>query len=130
MQLCESTKPQFGKLNKHVRKPPQIMTNTQSVLKNRLKLKKLTCQSFKKNYTMYGTYKTEAEAEAAAIAYVNFNGPIEFNGMNCNDYLDDNETECDGWDGEDRRCNCGNRRVYWCISKNLNGTFGASAEAY
>lgn len=24
-------------------------------------------------------------------------------------------TECPGWDGLDRRCECGNRRVYWTI---------------
>lgn len=29
----------------------------------------------------------------------------EFNGQNCE--------ECDGWDGESRRCDCGNRRVGW-----------------
>lgn len=30
---------------------------------------------------------------------------IEFNGQNCDD--------CAGWDGESRRCDCGNRRVSW-----------------
>ncbi len=79
---------------------------------------------------MYETYKTEAEAEAAAIAHVNCNGPIEFDGMNCNDYLDDNQPECGGWDGVSRRCDCDNRRVYWCISKNADGLYYAEAEAY
>lgn len=32
-------------------------------------------------------------------------GPFNFNGQNCDD--------CDGWNGNDRRCNCGNRRVSW-----------------
>jgi hypothetical protein len=81
---------------------------------------------------MYKTYKTEAEAEAeaAAIAYVDLNGPIEFDGMNCNDYLDDGQPECSGWWGKDRRCECGNRRVYWYISKNADGLYSAAAEAY
>jgi len=38
--------------------------------------------------------------------------PIQFDGMNCHDF----DNGCDGWDGESRRCNCGNRRVYWEIS--------------
>ena len=31
---------------------------------------------------------------------------IDFDGQNCDD--------CDGASGFSRRCNCGNRRVYWC----------------
>ena len=78
---------------------------------------------------MYKQYKTEAEAEAAAIAYVNLNGPIEFDGMNCNDYLDDGQPECSGWWGEDRRCECGNRRVYW-QTEMIDGLFTVVATAY
>ncbi len=37
---------------------------------------------------------------------------MDFNGQNCNDFGD---VVCDGWDGLDRRCNCGNRRVYWVV---------------
>lgn len=33
-------------------------------------------------------------------------GPFEFSG-------DDNCEDCSGWDGESRRCACGNRRVSW-----------------
>lgn len=33
---------------------------------------------------------------------------IEFDGWNCHDFGD-----CAGWDGKSRRCECGNRRVYW-----------------
>lgn len=29
-----------------------------------------------------------------------------FDGQNC-------DGPCDGWNGVDRRCDCGNRRVYW-----------------
>lgn len=36
---------------------------------------------------------------------------IEFEGMNCNDYLDADDDECWGWIIGDRRCHCGNRRV-------------------
>jgi hypothetical protein len=35
---------------------------------------------------MFKTFKTAEEAEAAAIVYGNLNRPIEFDGMNCNDY--------------------------------------------
>jgi len=38
--------------------------------------------------------------------------------------------DCGGWDGESRRCDCGNRRVYWATTKLHNGTFAAHAEAY
>jgi hypothetical protein len=78
---------------------------------------------------MNGQYDTEEEAEAAAIAYVNLNGPIEFDGMNCNDYLDDDQPECSGWYGEDRRCECGNRRVYWRTDM-INGKYTVVATAY
>jgi len=78
---------------------------------------------------MYGQYTTEEEAERAAIEYVNQNGPIEFDGMNCNDYLDDDQPECGGWDGEDRRCNCGNRRVYWQTDM-VDGMYTVVATAY
>jgi|14BtaG_2_1085337.scaffolds.fasta_scaffold03149_10 hypothetical protein len=36
---------------------------------------------------------------------------ISFSGQNC-EYTDDGEF-CSGWDGESRRCSCGNRRVAW-----------------
>jgi hypothetical protein len=77
------------------------------------------------------SYDTPEEAKAAAMKYVKQNGgTIEFDGMNCNDYLEDNQAECDGWDGDDRRCECGNRRVSWDIEKNLKGKFIAVARAY
>jgi len=31
---------------------------------------------------------------------------IDFDGKDCT-------RPCRGWDGESRRCDCGNRRVYW-----------------
>ena len=36
-------------------------------------------------------------------------GPFNFSG-------DDSCEDCDGWDGQERRCNCGNRRVDWEMS--------------
>jgi hypothetical protein len=79
---------------------------------------------------MTKNYPTPEEAEAAAIAYAEENGPIEFDGMNCNDYKDEDEVECYGWYGTDRRCGCGNRRVSWDIEKTVEGRFYAVARAY
>ena len=55
---------------------------------------------------------------------------IEFDGQNCNDYLGEDDPECMGWDGESRRCDCGNRRVFAYATQNSNGTWSAYAEAY
>lgn len=38
--------------------------------------------------------------------YIRKNGPIGFSGQNC-------DGPCSGWDGESKRCECGNRRVSW-----------------
>jgi hypothetical protein len=73
------------------------------------------------------TYKTEDEAIAAAKESVD--GFTDFDGMNCDDWLPDGEF-CAGWDGESRRCDCGNRRVYWAIYRSDDGGFYAVAEAY
>jgi hypothetical protein len=54
---------------------------------------------------------TPEAAVVAAIAYAKSVGSVEFEGQNCGEV--DEDTVCDGWDGEDRRCDCGNRRVYW-----------------
>ena len=79
---------------------------------------------------MFKDYATETEAETAARQYAASEGFVPFDGMNCNDYKDDSEPECLGWDGEDRRCCCGNRRVYWEVSKNSAGRFSVQATAY
>lgn len=52
--------------------------------------------------------------------------PFDFDGNNCADAWDEGN-ECSGWDGEDRRCNCGNRRVCWVLSD--DGTY-VYAEAW
>lgn len=49
--------------------------------------------------------------------YSDVNSLIDFEGRNCED--------CTGWNGVDRRCSCGNRRVYWERSKD-----GFNAVAY
>lgn len=41
---------------------------------------------------------------------------VDFYGMNC-DETEDNF--CLGWDGKSRRCDCGNRRVYWAKSEDF-----------
>lgn len=76
------------------------------------------------------THSTEKKAMALALKYVSEYGLIEFDGMNCNDYKEDHEVECGGWDGESRRCECGNRRVSWDIEKNPDGSFTVSPLSY
>jgi len=72
-------------------------------------------------------YETAEEAIAAGIAA---GGDDDFVGMNCNDYLDDDAMECGGWDGESRRCECGNRRVSWETGQYDSGKFYAYGVAY
>lgn len=45
---------------------------------------------------------------------------FDFSGQNC-------EGPCIGWDGRDRRCECGNRRVTWVLSDDGNSIY---AEAW
>lgn len=45
---------------------------------------------------------------------------FEFDGQNC-------EEPCLGWDGHERRCECGNRRVSWVLTD--DGTY-VYAEAW
>lgn len=79
----------------------------------------------------YGIYAfTAEEAIEAAIKRLGENGYAEFIGMNCNDYLGDDEVECEGWNGVDRRCDCGNRRVYWETYKDEKTGYRAVAVAY
>lgn len=74
-------------------------------------------------------YETAEEAIAGAIEAIG-DGLIEFEGMNCNDYLDSDAVECDGWDGVDRRCDCGNRRVSWETYKCEKTGYHAFGVAY
>jgi hypothetical protein len=75
-------------------------------------------------------YKTGHEAEAAAVSDAQMRGSIPFDGWNCNDYLNDDEIPCTGWDGISRRCDCDNRRVYWYVTQDKAGFFTAEAVAY
>lgn len=51
---------------------------------------------------------------------------VEFVGWNCHD-LDEPYDACRGWDGIERRCDCGNRRVSWVIDDDAEYAYG---EAY
>lgn len=66
-------------------------------------------------------YKTQEEAVAAAKPKEG--DFIDFDGQNCED-------PCAGWDGESRRCECGNRRVSFDVEKDSEGNFYANASAY
>ena len=61
------------------------------------------------------------EAEAIDQALAMSGGLVSFEGQNCNDYLSEGEAECSGWDGESRRCECGNRRVSWEVYRDDSG---------
>lgn len=80
------------------------------------------------------TYATEQEAMAAADAKSAemraADETVEFNGQNCEDSDMDGGKSCDGWDGNDRRCECGNRRVCWDFSEYPKGVWSFYAEAY
>jgi len=67
-------------------------------------------------------------AEEAIQAGIDAGGVDEFEGQNCMDY--DEDVVCDGWDGVDRRCDCGNRRVSWETGQYDNGKFYAYGVAY
>jgi hypothetical protein len=70
------------------------------------------------------------DTEQEAIDYVEENGVDRFDGMNCNDYLGFGDEECAGWDGETRRCYCGNRRVELLTSQDSDGKWTAYGRAY
>lgn len=77
------------------------------------------------------SFDTPEQAVAAAeLAADESWDHVQFDGMNCNDYLSEGDDECAGWDGESRRCDCGNRRVSWSTSQNADGKWFAYAEAY
>ncbi len=69
--------------------------------------------------------KTEDEAIYKAKVDAANCGWVDFCGQNC-----ESSSGCAGWDGNSRRCDCGNRRVYWATTKLHDGTFVAHAEAY
>lgn len=71
------------------------------------------------------TENEKQEANERAMAGCKY---IDFDGQNCNDYSD--EFECVGWDGESRRCSCGNRRVDWEYYSDSEGVVHAYATAF
>lgn len=71
-------------------------------------------------------HKTEQEArDNASSDYGNY--VEDFSGKNCHDF---NDSECAGWNTENRRCECGNRRVGWETQQDSDGMWYAYAEAY
>lgn len=72
---------------------------------------------------------TEEELEAAVTKKLEENDGYMsgFDGMNCNDYEDN---QCSGWNGKSRRCDCGNRRVSWEAYRSEDGTIEVYAVAY
>lgn len=75
------------------------------------------------------TFKTEQEAIDDFMLNVRASGFVDFDGQNCAEAWDEG-ADCQGWDGEDRRCDCGNRRVALQTMKLENGNWFAYAEAY
>jgi hypothetical protein len=41
---------------------------------------------------------------------------IDFDGQTCDNFQGKDESNCKGWNGLDRRCECGNQRVGWVLS--------------
>jgi len=62
--------------------------------------------------------KRKSYEELVKDAISEIDGFIDFNGNNCSDFSGWNlkALECEGWNGVDRRCQCGNRRVSWVLS--------------
>lgn len=71
------------------------------------------------------------KAVAAAEEFIHWTGVyedqfMEFSGWNC-----DEDRGCLGWDGVDRRCECGNRRVAWVAEESKEpGVYFLHGEAY
>jgi len=74
------------------------------------------------------SYDTEEEAlRNAATDHDYF--VEDFEGKNCKGACNPGN-ECAGWNTEDRRCQCGNRRVSWATEQDNHGKWYAYAEAY
>jgi hypothetical protein len=73
-------------------------------------------------------FKTEAEARQDFQDCLERNGGlVDFDGKNCNEL----DRDCGGWDGESRRCDCGNRRVYLLVQQSKSDNLWRwYAEAY
>lgn len=69
----------------------------------------------------------ETAQEACDNAFQDYGEQEYFDGKNCED-IDNNE--CSGWDGVSKRCECGNRRVYWEPVEDEKGKFYAVATAW
>lgn len=90
----------------------QVMMIAQAILWLQAKGKVLGVDFYAHDAVDQANYIAEQEEIARRIQLIKESGAlIEFNGQNCD--------ECEGWDGESRRCSCGNRRVSW----ESDGTF-------
>lgn len=71
-------------------------------------------------------FKTQEEAKLAAAKesaeLAEDLESIPFFGQNCDETLEGNDV-CDGWDGNSRRCDCGNMRVGWVFSEDAQGVW-------
>ena len=74
-------------------------------------------------------YKTREEAIEAFTKEAG-DDFIEFEGMNCNEWKDEDEVECEGWQVGERRCDCGNRRVSIEVDGTDETGYYAYASAY
>lgn len=48
---------------------------------------------------------------------------VEFDGQNCNEFMEEDDEPCGGWWVGEHRCECGERRVYL-------GTYGDEKTGY
>jgi hypothetical protein len=77
-------------------------------------------------YTSLHDAELAAEAKSAELA--KDWDTVDFDGHNCADAWEEGQS-CDGWDGNDNRCECGNRRVGWSFSEYPKGVWLFYAEA-
>jgi hypothetical protein len=55
--------------------------------------------------------KAQEAAETKSKHLLNNGDTIDFDGSTCDEFNED--ANCLGWDGNSRRCDCGNNRVCW-----------------
>lgn len=75
---------------------------------------------------LLGRHATEELAEAFAKKEADEEGFISFDGWDCADL----DQPCLGWDGESRRCDCGNCRVTWTTYGDDQDGYYTLAETY
>lgn len=78
-----------------------------------------------KDFTVEGAVSTANELARAALIAEKMaqGGPFSFSG-------EDNCENCEGWDGESHRCECGNRRVGWTMEGDFEDFAAGTAYVY